>query len=126
MNTFLWSFAALATLFVTVETLTCNTCDVSFLGLCIGDKEVNCTASQDRCYSAVATFSSDLIIPVYDRGCIALEDCVNETVPLLSISYTITRSCCSTNLCNGASSIQLPLTAALAAALLGIWSQWIL
>lgn len=38
----------------TVKSLTCNTCDVSVLGLCVSDTPVKCTNDQKKCYSAVA------------------------------------------------------------------------
>ncbi|XP_070703196.1 sperm acrosome membrane-associated protein 4-like [Pempheris klunzingeri] len=123
MNTFLWSCAALLTLSATVESLICNNCHVSFLGICLGDTPVNCSNKQDRCYSAVAKFTSELT-EIHDKGCIASGDCHNQTGSILSVNYTITRSCCSTNLCNGATSIPLPLSAALGAALVALWSQW--
>ncbi|XP_041811789.1 sperm acrosome membrane-associated protein 4-like [Chelmon rostratus] len=123
MSTFLWSCAALLTLFVAVESLTCNTCDVSILGTCLGDTPVNCTRTQNRCYNAVAKFSADLL-PIHARGCIEESACKNETgVSILTVNYSITMTCCSTNLCNGAASVPLPLTAALGAALVAVWNQ---
>ncbi|KAF7664083.1 hypothetical protein LDENG_00190670 [Lucifuga dentata] len=52
------------------------------------------------------------------RGCQATNLCnKTETGSLLTAGYTITMTCCSTDRCNAASSIHLPLTAALGAAL---------
>ncbi|XP_008289767.1 sperm acrosome membrane-associated protein 4-like [Stegastes partitus] len=123
MNKLLWSCAALLTLFVAVNSLMCNTCDVSILGYCVATKPVNCSAEQNECYSGVAKFSADLL-DIHARGCIAPSACKNETASILSVTYTITRTCCSTNLCNGAASSQLPLPAALCAALVAVWSQF--
>ncbi|XP_071356410.1 protein Bouncer-like [Trachinotus anak] len=123
MNKFLWSCAALLTLFVTVESLSCYTCDVAVLGYCLHEEPVNCTKNQKTCYSAVAKFSADLL-DIHERGCIEDNKCNNESGTILSVNYTITRTCCNTNLCNGATTIQLPMTAALCAALVAVWSQW--
>lgn len=46
-----------------------------------------------------------------------------ETGTLLTAGYTVTRDCCSTDNCNGATSVQLTLTAALGAAITAVWSQ---
>ncbi|XP_035537817.1 protein Bouncer-like [Morone saxatilis] len=123
MNKYLWSCAAILTLFVTVESLTCNTCDLSVLGSCFFDSPVSCNKNQTRCYIAVANIQG--LLNVHARGCTVESDCKNQTgLSILTYKYNITRSCCSTNLCNGAASIQLPLTAALGAALVALWSQW--
>ncbi|XP_045915244.1 protein Bouncer-like [Micropterus dolomieu] len=123
MNKFLWSCAALLTLFVTVESLTCNTCSLNILGYCFEDAPVNCTKNQTMCYSGVAKFSADLP-DIYSRDCIEPSACKNDTGSILNVKYTITRKCCHTDLCNRATAIQLPLTAALGAALVAVWSQW--
>eukprot|EP00064_Thunnus_orientalis_P020581 superscaffoldBa00005732_g20720 len=123
MNKILWSCAALLTLFVAVESLTCNTCSLGILGTCLREVPVNCTETEDRCYTAVAKFSADLL-DIHERGCTNSTNCKNETGSILNVNYTITKTCCSTSLCNRVASIQMPLTAALAAALVAVLSQW--
>ncbi|KAM6904144.1 uncharacterized protein PEZ65_018853 [Lycodopsis pacificus] len=123
MNTFLWSCAALLSLFVAVEPLSCYTCDVRILGSCRREAPVNCTTTQDRCYIAVAKFSGDLL-DVHEGGCVEQSGCEDSNGTILTVNYTITKTCCCNNLCNGAASIQLPLAAALGAALVAGWSQW--
>ncbi|XP_035847516.1 CD59A glycoprotein-like [Sander lucioperca] len=108
-----------------VESLSCYTCDEGILGTCLFKASVNCTKTQDRCLTAVAKFSADLL-DIHERGCIENSNCVNDNGTILNVNYTITRTCCSTSLCNGAASIQLPLTAALGAALVAVWNQWAL
>ncbi|KAK2830559.1 hypothetical protein Q5P01_018490 [Channa striata] len=125
MTKLLWGCAALLTLFVTVESLSCYKCDVEIFSSCLKKAQVNCTGTQNTCYTAVANFSADFLT-IYDRGCIAESECKNQTGSVLNVNYTITRRCCNTNLCNAASPLQLPLTAALCAALVAFWSQWIL
>nr|XP_046272876.1 lymphocyte antigen-6, epidermis isoform X2 [Scatophagus argus] len=124
MNKFLWSGVTLLALFVTVESLSCYTCDVSILGYCFRSASVNCTAPQNSCFTSVADFSADLL-PIHAKGCIEESACKNETnMSILTVKYNITTHCCSTNLCNGATSVQLPLTAAVGAALLALLTQW--
>ncbi|KAL6099558.1 uncharacterized protein ACO6RY_01355 [Pungitius sinensis] len=121
MNSFLWSCAALFSLFVAVEPLSCYTCDVSILGYCLREAPVNCTTAQDRCLIAVAKFSAH-ILDIHERGCIENSGCKNTSGAVLTVKYNITRTCCSTSLCNGADSTRLPLAAALAASLVAAWS----
>ncbi|KAK5854970.1 hypothetical protein PBY51_005116 [Eleginops maclovinus] len=124
MNRLLWSCAALFTLFVTVEALSCNTCAVDILGSCLINGVVNCTNTQDRCYTAVARFSADLL-DIHERGCIEQSKCINSTGSILNVNYKITKTCCSgSNLCNAAVVPQRSLTAVLAAALVVVLSQW--
>ncbi|XP_005748749.1 sperm acrosome membrane-associated protein 4-like [Pundamilia nyererei] len=122
MKTLLWSCAAVMTLFVTVESLTCETCDFKILGYCMHTDPVNCTGSQTNCFTGVAKFTISLL-NIYERGCIEPAECRNETGSILYVNYTVTRTCCSTDLCNGATFIQPGFTAALCAALLAVWSQ---
>ncbi|XP_068189497.1 sperm acrosome membrane-associated protein 4-like [Antennarius striatus] len=123
MNKLLLSCAAFLTLFVTVESLTCRSCEVSVLGSCLFTDHVNCTAQQNSCFDAVTEFSGHLL-PIYSRGCIEDSMCRNETnQPILTITYNVTIHCCSTDLCNSAASFKLPLAAVLAAALVALWSQ---
>ncbi|XP_029298691.1 urokinase plasminogen activator surface receptor-like [Cottoperca gobio] len=123
MNRYLWSCAALLTLFVTVESLSCYTCDEGILGYCLVQEAVNCTKTQDKCYVAVAKFSSDLL-DIHERGCTNSSGCDNSRGSILNVNYTISRTCCNSTLCNTAAGPELPLTAALAASLLAVWSQW--
>ncbi|XP_037330796.2 prostate stem cell antigen-like [Pungitius pungitius] len=121
MTSFLWSCAALFSLFVAVEPLSCYTCDVNILGYCLREAPVNCTTAQDRCVTAVAKFSGH-ILDIHERGCIENSTCDDSSGTVLTVKYNITRTCCSTSLCNGAGSPRRPLAAALAASLVAAWS----
>ncbi|XP_034066145.1 urokinase plasminogen activator surface receptor-like [Gymnodraco acuticeps] len=102
MSKLLWSCAALFTLLVTVEALSCYTCNLNILGSCLIEKTVNCTKAQDRCFVAVAKFSADLL-DIHERGCIERSKCSNSSSgSILNVKYTITETCCSNNLCNAA------------------------
>nr|XP_020453386.1 prostate stem cell antigen-like isoform X2 [Monopterus albus] len=111
------------TLFVTVESLTCYKCDTVLLGACLGKSSINCTEDQKSCFTAHAKFSPDLL-DIHDRGCIEDTKCKNSTGTILNFNYVINMTCCNKDLCNGATSIQMPLATALCAALVAMWSQW--
>uniref|UniRef100_A0A3B4YTA7 UPAR/Ly6 domain-containing protein n=1 Tax=Seriola lalandi dorsalis TaxID=1841481 RepID=A0A3B4YTA7_SERLL len=65
-----------------------------------------------------------LYLHLQTQGCLASSLCnQTETGSLLTAGYTVNRTCCSTDCCNGAASIQFSLTAALGAALLAVWSN---
>ncbi|TNN31177.1 hypothetical protein EYF80_058671 [Liparis tanakae] len=109
-----------------VEPLSCYTCDVGFLGFCCHKTPVNCTATEDKCYSAVAKFSA-VEFEMHESGCTEESGCGDSHGHVLNVNYTITKTCCSNSLCNGAASTQLPLTLtsyALGAALVAVWSHW--
>uniref|UniRef100_A0A7N6B5W9 UPAR/Ly6 domain-containing protein n=1 Tax=Anabas testudineus TaxID=64144 RepID=A0A7N6B5W9_ANATE len=90
-------------------------------GLCFSSSQTACSSNTSVCGSS--KFISDPF-EIHDRGCIAEADCANTTGSVLNVNYTITRYCCNTDLCNGVASIHLPLTTALCAALVAVWSQW--
>ncbi|XP_034561078.1 ly-6/neurotoxin-like protein 1 [Notolabrus celidotus] len=122
MNKLLWCSATLLTVFVTVDSLTCYTCNGNAMDSCLIDSPVNCTTSQTSCYIGVTMFSTKQ--QIYSRGCTKASTCEDTVGSILDVTYTVTMSCCSTDLCNRAASSKLPLTAALCAALGAVWSQW--
>ncbi|XP_050923850.1 sperm acrosome membrane-associated protein 4 [Lates calcarifer] len=99
MAKFLWSCAALLTLCVSAESLNCFTCNQTLLGTCFLIAPVNCTETQNRCFTAVAGFSVD-ILNIKELGCTEESACRNGTGSILGYNYTITKTCCSTDLCN--------------------------
>ncbi|XP_035762459.1 sperm acrosome membrane-associated protein 4-like isoform X2 [Neolamprologus brichardi] len=108
-----------------IDSLTCETCDFKILGYCMHTDPVNCTGSQTNCFTGVAKFNKISLLNIYERGCIEPAECRNETGSILYVNYTVTRTCCSTDLCNGATFILPGFTAALCAALVPVWSQWV-
>ncbi|XP_031722251.1 protein Bouncer-like [Anarrhichthys ocellatus] len=122
---FIWVCAALMAMFVTGECLTCNTCRVGVAGKCPYSSTKNCIDSEPNCYKGELVFNISRFVTLQTRGCIASSFC-NQTQSgaLLTAGYTVSRTCCSTDRCNGATSIQLPLTAALSAALLAVCFTW--
>ncbi|XP_062291373.1 lymphocyte antigen-6, epidermis [Scomber scombrus] len=125
MNKFLWICAALMGLFVMGESLTCNTCTVGITGKCLFTSTETCDNSTPHCYWGELVFNISSLVRVQLRGCLDTARCnQTETDSLLTTGYTITRTCCSTDRCNGATSLQLHLTAALGTALMIVWSTW--
>ncbi|XP_047460203.1 probable weak neurotoxin NNAM2I [Mugil cephalus] len=117
--------ALTAMVFATGESLTCDTCKMNIAGKCFfGSTEV-CRDSQPNCYWGKLAFNVSSLMTMNSRGCLASSQCnKTETGSLLTAGYTITRTCCSTDRCNGATSVQLPLTAALGAAIIASCTPW--
>uniref|UniRef100_A0A3B3WN22 Uncharacterized protein n=1 Tax=Poecilia mexicana TaxID=48701 RepID=A0A3B3WN22_9TELE len=60
---------------------------------------------------------------LHSRGCVAATSCgTTVTGTIIGVEYTSKYACCTTDLCNGASAVQLSLTAGLCAAILS--SLW--
>ncbi|XP_018542696.2 sperm acrosome membrane-associated protein 4 [Lates calcarifer] len=97
---------------MTGESLTCYTCKMGFKGKCLFTSTETCSNSKPNCYWGSLAFNVSRLMSLQTRGCLASSLCnQTETGTLLTAGYSITRTCCSTNLCNGATSTQLPLTA---------------
>ncbi|XP_063041678.1 sperm acrosome membrane-associated protein 4-like [Engraulis encrasicolus] len=121
----LWAaFVAMAAFFVLADSLKCNQCSVGILGICLSTSEQTCTGTEDRCYSGKAEFNITGALNFETRGCMVNTSCVSTTGTVLGAGYTVTRTCCSTDLCNGATAPQLSTTTTLAAALLVLaWAK---
>ncbi|XP_053302085.1 neurotoxin 3FTx-LK [Pleuronectes platessa] len=114
-------------MFVTGETLTCQTCRVGFVGKCMFGSTETCSDSEPNCFRGNLAFNVSSLVMLQTQGCLNSTLCNRTEVgTLLTVGYTVTKTCCSTDLCNGASSIQLPLSAALVAALMVVWSNCLL
>ncbi|XP_076862158.1 uncharacterized protein LOC143514625 isoform X2 [Brachyhypopomus gauderio] len=107
----------------TAQGLKCNTCPVGIISKCFLGSAQTCTGDNNNCYTATAVFNVTGVLSMYTSGCTASTNCNNSVGSVLGAGYTITRTCCSTDLCNGADGVQLSLAAALSAALLATaWS----
>ncbi|XP_029591604.1 protein Bouncer isoform X2 [Salmo trutta] len=125
MNKFMWGCVALVGLFVVAESLKCNTCTVGMASLCFIGSTAECSTSEPNCFTAVAEFNATKLLNLKRKGCMATALCnTTSTGSILTADYTVTQTCCSTDQCNGAVAIQLPLTVALGAALVAIWSTF--
>uniref|UniRef100_A0A3Q1EHT6 UPAR/Ly6 domain-containing protein n=1 Tax=Acanthochromis polyacanthus TaxID=80966 RepID=A0A3Q1EHT6_9TELE len=76
--------------------------------------------------SVLTEFNSTGPLSLHTRGCLDSDLCgVTLTGTLLGAGYTSSFVCCNTTLCNGATTVQLPLTVALCAAILSfLWGFW--
>nr|XP_046272877.1 lymphocyte antigen-6, epidermis isoform X3 [Scatophagus argus] len=123
MKNITWVCAALLAMFVTGESLTCNTCRVGFAGKCLFSSTGTCSSLEPNCYWGKLAFNISRLMNLETQGCLASSLCnQTESGSLLTAGYTVTRTCCSTDRCNGATSIQLSLTAALGVAVVATWN----
>uniref|UniRef100_A0A385NIE2 Electromagnetic perceptive protein n=1 Tax=Kryptopterus bicirrhis TaxID=310914 RepID=A0A385NIE2_9TELE len=130
MKCVLLGFAAVIGFFAIAESLTCNTCSVSLIGICLNPATATCSTNTSVCTTGRASFTGVLgFLGFNSQGCTEGAQC-NGTVSgsILGASYTVTQTCCSTNNCNpvtsGASYVQISVSAALSAALLAcVWGQ---
>uniref|UniRef100_A0A674EJF1 UPAR/Ly6 domain-containing protein n=1 Tax=Salmo trutta TaxID=8032 RepID=A0A674EJF1_SALTR len=90
-------FALLPTIFLsfhlTAESLHCNTCSMGITSLCLFGTTTTCSTSEPGVPNTI-------------------------TASILGAGVTSSFSCCQTDLCNGASSVQVSVTVALSAALM--------
>ncbi|KAA0710768.1 hypothetical protein E1301_Tti022959 [Triplophysa tibetana] len=105
------------------EALKCNTCQVGILGKCFLKSDANCPANGTSCYTAKAEFNVAGFLSLSTSGCTL--DCSNTNGTVLGAVYTVTKTCCSTDLCNGASAAHMSVAGAVSAALLAtFWSTY--
>ncbi|AWP21377.1 Hypothetical protein SMAX5B_015576 [Scophthalmus maximus] len=125
MNKIVFGIVAVVASFMLVESLNCNKCKFGLVGVCLNSDSETCTSNTSVCFTGRATFNVSGLMSLQTRGCLASRLCnQTESSVLLTAGCTVTRTCCSTDRCNGASSIRLPPSAALAAALVAVRSNW--
>ncbi|KAM3597000.1 uncharacterized protein V6R79_024368 [Siganus canaliculatus] len=113
-----------ASMFVAAESLTCHTCRFGYRGKCVFPSTETCSDSEPNCYCGNLIFNNTRLMRLETRGCLASSLCnQTESGALLTVGYTVTKTCCSTDLCNKATSVQLSLVAALSTAMLAFWSS---
>ncbi|XP_036395142.1 protein Bouncer-like [Megalops cyprinoides] len=127
MNKLVCGILAVALYFVVAESLTCNNCKVGILGKCLISTTTTCSAAQPNCYTGKAAFPNITdFLGFYTKGCLDTASC-NQTMngSILGASYTVTRSCCSTDNCtpaNSAGTVHLSLTTG-AILLASVWNS---
>ncbi|XP_041663945.1 protein Bouncer-like [Cheilinus undulatus] len=126
MNNLLKAGIILAALIAAAQCLQCRQCSIGIFGTCIVGRDVMCNNATERCYRGEAQFNATGRLQLHTRGCLDSDLCgLTITGTVLGAGYTSSFQCCTTDLCNGASSLQLPLTVALCAAFLSsLWSVW--
>ncbi|XP_041868413.1 protein Bouncer-like [Melanotaenia boesemani] len=126
MNNFWKGVIVLCASIAAAHCLTCRQCPIGIFGTCILSNQVTCNNATDACFIGEAQFNATGAISLHTRGCLDVDLC-NKTLTgnLFGASYTSSFKCCQANLCNGATSVQLPLTVALGAAILSsLWGFW--
>ncbi|XP_020361338.1 ly-6/neurotoxin-like protein 1 [Oncorhynchus kisutch] len=101
------------------QSLTCKQCSVGIFGTCFFPKNMVCDNSTLNCFTGEAKFNSTGFLTLHTRGCLDSDLCGKTiTATIFSAGVTSSSSCCQTDLCNGASSVQVSVTVALSAALM--------
>ncbi|KAK5854965.1 hypothetical protein PBY51_005112 [Eleginops maclovinus] len=112
----------LSAIIAAAQCLTCRMCPLGISGNCISGKDIVCGPTQS-CFHGQANFNGTEEVSLHIRGCLNTTLCgLSVTDSILGARYTAFLQCCSSNLCNGAASVQLSLTASLGAAVLS--SLW--
>ncbi|XP_063754611.1 sperm acrosome membrane-associated protein 4-like [Eleginops maclovinus] len=112
----------LSAIIAAAQCLTCRMCPLGISGNCISGKDIVCGPTQS-CFHGQAKLLRTGEAFLHTRGCLNTTLCgLSVTNHVLDEAYITYLNCCATNLCNGAVSVQLSLTAALGAAVLS--SLW--
>ncbi|XP_023146492.1 lymphocyte antigen-6, epidermis [Amphiprion ocellaris] len=123
----LWKAAIVLSAFIAAaQCLTCRQCPLGVFGTCLFGSDVTCNNATERCYTGEAQFNATGPLSLHTRGCLDSDLCgATLTGTILGAGYTSSFVCCNTTLCNGATTVQLPLTVALCTAILSsMWGFW--
>ncbi|XP_042363138.1 protein Bouncer-like [Plectropomus leopardus] len=122
-----WKPVIILSVFIAAaQCLNCRQCPISLIDTCLFGSEVTCSNANESCYRGQAQFNATESVTLHIRGCLSSRLCgttINSS--LLGADFTSSFQCCTTDLCNGAASVQRPLILALCAAILsalrGLW-----
>ncbi|XP_034066154.1 protein Bouncer-like isoform X2 [Gymnodraco acuticeps] len=104
------------------QCLTCRQCPIGTSATCLSGKDIQCAANE-LCFQGELRFNGTEQVSLHKRGCLSSTLCGTLLDSnLLGEGFTAFLQCCAFNLCNGAASVQLSVTAALSAAMLS--SLW--
>ncbi|XP_034455053.1 sperm acrosome membrane-associated protein 4-like [Hippoglossus hippoglossus] len=126
MNTFWKAVTFLSAVIAVAQGFNCRQCPLGVIGLCLFGSDVTCNNATESCYRGEAQFNATGSLTLQTRGCLDSDLCGKTlTGIVLGAGYTSSFKCCTTSLCNGASSVQLSLTVALCGVLLSsLWGTW--
>uniref|UniRef100_UPI0037E8FC53 sperm acrosome membrane-associated protein 4-like n=1 Tax=Semicossyphus pulcher TaxID=241346 RepID=UPI0037E8FC53 len=126
MNNFWKAVIVLSAFIAAAQCLQCRQCPVGIFGTCLFGRDVTCNNATESCHTSEAQFNATGSITLHIRGCLDNDLCGKTlTGSLLGAAFTTSFKCCTTDLCNGATSVQLSLTVALGAAILSfVWGMW--
>ncbi|XP_032391982.1 sperm acrosome membrane-associated protein 4 [Etheostoma spectabile] len=121
MNRIILQLIAVGCLFAVVQALTCYKCSLGIGTFCITSK-TTCN-SGEQCFSGVGKAAG--FVDIMTKGCISVDKC-NMTEPTTfgnQTVYSLTKTCCNTDLCNAAPG--LPGSSALSLALATITALFV-
>ncbi|XP_049459095.1 lymphocyte antigen-6, epidermis [Epinephelus fuscoguttatus] len=126
MNSVWKAVIVLSAFIAAAQCLTCLQCPIGVLGACLFGEDVTCQNVTESCYRGQAKFNATGDLTLHIRGCLDSDLCGRTiTSNFLGVGFSSTFECCTTDLCNGATSVQLSLTVALCAAILSsLWGVW--
>ncbi|XP_040909284.1 sperm acrosome membrane-associated protein 4-like [Toxotes jaculatrix] len=126
MNNFWKAVTVLGAFIAVAQCLNCRQCPIGIFGTCLFGSDVTCNNQTQSCYTGEAQFNATGVVKLHIRGCLDSDLCGKTlTGSLLGAAYTSSFQCCTTDLCNGATSVQISLTVALCAAILSsLWGTW--
>ncbi|KAG5265066.1 hypothetical protein AALO_G00261060 [Alosa alosa] len=126
MRTTMWLAVAIVIFISAAEALQCEQCSIGVLGRCLFPDQVNCHESSPNCYTGEAQFNATGFLKLHTRGCLDADLC-NQTITgtILGAGFTSSFSCCSTDLCNGASALHTPLFSLTLSAALVAMAHWL-
>ncbi|XP_051247593.1 sperm acrosome membrane-associated protein 4-like [Dicentrarchus labrax] len=126
MNNFFKAVIVLSAFIAAAQCLTCRQCPIGIFGTCLFGSDVTCNNATESCFTGEAQFNATGTVTLHTRGCLDSDLCGKTlTGSIAGAGYTSSFQCCTTELCNGATSVQLPLTVALCVAILSsLWGMW--
>ncbi|TWW65578.1 hypothetical protein D4764_21G0004780 [Takifugu flavidus] len=97
---------------VAAQCLTCNLCVFGSSGTCSNKGNITCDNRTSSCFNAqanITTANATASLTLVTRGCVQSFICGSSSGSILGFDFNVSVNCCNTDLCNGASSLQLPL-----------------
>ncbi|XP_078123651.1 sperm acrosome membrane-associated protein 4-like [Sander vitreus] len=121
MNRIILQLFALGFCFAVVQALTCYKCDLGLGDLCFTTQTM--CQSGEQCFSGVGKAAK--VVDIKTKGCLAVAKCnsTEQTTFSNNTVYSLTKTCCNTDLCNAAPG--LPGTSALNLALATITALFV-
>ncbi|KAM8884012.1 uncharacterized protein ACB058_000380 [Synchiropus picturatus] len=117
MDHFLKAVVVLVALVAAAESLKCRQCIIELLNICPFGTDVTCNNGTSSCFRGEAQFNATTSFKLHRRGCVDKDLC-GKTISssILGAGFTSSYTCCTTDLCNSATTTQLSIILGLCAA----------